>query len=183
MLIESLNKYKVRKIIVNCPHCFNTIKNEFPQFGGSYEVIHAADLVRQLIASGRLKISAEFPKRTVYHDSCYYGRYNDVFDEPRMVLSRAGVQVHEMERHHQFGMCCGAGGGRMWLEEEPDKRVNLLRTEQALQTDPEVIAVSCPYCMTMLGDGIKAKQLEEKVQTLDVMEIVDDVTRSRDAES
>jgi Fe-S oxidoreductase len=183
MLIETLNKYKVRKIIVNCPHCFNTIMNEFPQFGGSYEVIHAADLVRQLIASGRLKISAEFQKRTVYHDSCYYGRYNDVFDEPRMVLNRAGVQVHEMERHHEFGMCCGAGGGRMWLEEEPDKRVNLLRTEQALQTDPEVIAVSCPYCMTMLGDGIKAKQLEEKVQTLDVMEIVDEVTRSRDAES
>jgi len=183
MLIETLNKYKVRKIIVNCPHCFNTIKNEFPQFGGSYEVIHASDLVGQLITSGRLKISAEFPKRTVYHDSCYYGRYNDVFDEPRMVLSRAGAQVHEMERHHKFGMCCGAGGGRMWIEEEPDKRVNLLRTEQALQTDPEVIAVSCPYCMTMLGDGIKAKELEEKVQTLDVMEIVDEVTRSRDAES
>lgn len=183
MLIETLNNYKVRRIIVNCPHCFNTIKNEFPEFGGSYKVIHAADLVQQLIASGRLEISAEFPKRTVYHDSCYYGRYNDVFDEPRMVLSRAGAQVHEMERHHKFGMCCGAGGGRMWLEEEPDKRVNLLRTEQALQTDPEVIAVSCPYCMTMLGDGIKAKQLEEKVQTLDVMEIVDEVTRSRDVES
>jgi len=183
MLIETLNNYKVRRIIVNCPHCFNTIKNEFPEFGGSYKVIHAADLVQQLIASGRLEISAEFPKRTVYHDSCYYGRYNDVFDEPRMVLGRAGAQVHEMERHHKFGMCCGAGGGRMWLEEDPDKRVNLLRTEQALQTDPEVIAVSCPYCMTMLGDGIKAKQLEEKVQTLDVMEIVDEVTRSRDVES
>jgi len=183
MLIENLNTNKVRKIIVNCPHCFNTIKNEFPQFGGSYEVIHAADLVRQLISSGRLKISPEFSKRTVYHDSCYYGRYNDVFDEPRMLLSGAGAQVHEMERHHKFGMCCGAGGGRMWLEEDPDKRVNLLRTEQALQTDPEVIAVSCPYCMTMLGDGIKAKGLEEKVQTLDVMEIVDEVTRNGDAES
>ncbi|HZO80581.1 MAG TPA: (Fe-S)-binding protein [Candidatus Binataceae bacterium] len=183
MLVEILNNYKVRKIIVNCPHCFNTIKNEYPQFGGSYEVIHAADLVRQLIAAGRLKISAEFSKRTVYHDSCYYGRYNDVFDEPRTVLDRAGAQVVEMQRHHKFGMCCGAGGGRMWLEEDPDKRVNLLRTEQALQTDPEVIAVSCPYCMTMLGDGIKAKQLEEKVQTLDVMEIVDRVTRSgRDPE-
>jgi Fe-S oxidoreductase len=182
-LIETLNNHQVRKIIVNCPHCFNTIKNEFPQFGGSYEVISAADLVQQLIASGRLKISPEFPKRTVYHDSCYYGRYNDLFDEPRMVLSRAGAQVHEMERHRRFGMCCGAGGGRMWIEEDPDKRVNLLRTDQALQTDPEVIAVSCPYCMTMLGDGIKAKQLEEKVQTLDVMEIVDKVTVSRDAES
>jgi Fe-S oxidoreductase len=183
ILIETLNNHKVRKIIVNCPHCFNTIKNEFPQFGGSYEVIHAADFVGQLIASGRLKISEEFPKRTVYHDSCYYGRYNDVYDEPRMLLSSAGAEVQEMERHHKFGMCCGAGGGRMWLEEDPDKRVNLLRTEQALQTDPEVIAVSCPYCMTMLGDGIKAKQLEEKVQTLDVMEIVDKVTRSGDTQS
>jgi Fe-S oxidoreductase len=139
--------------------------------------------VQQLIASGRLKISEEFPKRTVYHDSCYYGRYNDVYDEPRTLLSRAGAQVQEMERHHKFGMCCGAGGGRMWIEEDPDKRVNLLRTEQALQTDPEVIAVSCPFCMTMLGDGIKAKQLEEKVQTLDVMEIVDKVTRSPNVES
>jgi Fe-S oxidoreductase len=182
-LVETFNSNKVRKIIVNCPHCFNTIKNEFPQFGGSYEVIHAADLVRELLASGRLKISEEFPKRTVYHDSCYYGRYNDVYDEPRMLLSRAGAEVQEMERHRKFGMCCGAGGGRMWLEEDPDKRVNLLRTEQALQTDPEVIAVSCPFCMTMLGDGIKAKQLEEKVQTLDVMEIVDKATRSGDAEA
>ena len=182
-LVETFNSNKVRKIIVNCPHCFNTIKNEFPQFGGSYEVIHAADLVKELLASGRLKISEEFPKRTVYHDSCYYGRYNDVYDEPRMLLSSAGAQVQEMERHRKFGMCCGAGGGRMWLEEDPDKRVNLLRTEQALQTDPEVIAVSCPFCMTMLGDGIKAKQLEEKVQTLDVMEIVDKATRSGDAEA
>ncbi|HEY1851990.1 MAG TPA: (Fe-S)-binding protein [Candidatus Binataceae bacterium] len=180
-LVETFNSNKVRKIIVNCPHCFNTIKNEFPQFGGSYEVIHAADFVGQLLASGRLKISEEFPKRTVYHDSCYYGRYNDVYDEPRTLLSSAGAEVQEMERHRKFGMCCGAGGGRMWLEEDPDKRVNLLRTDQALQTDPEVIAVSCPFCMTMLGDGIKAKQLEEKVQTLDVMEIVDKVTRSVDA--
>ncbi len=183
MLIETFTKHKVRKIIVNCPHCFNTLKNEYPQFGGSYELIHAADLVQQLIDSGRLKIDPEFQKRTVYHDSCYYGRYNEVFDEPRTVLNRAGAQVHEMERHRRFGMCCGAGGGRMWIEEDPDKRVNLLRTEQALETDPEVIAVSCPYCMTMLGDGIKAKDLEEKVQTLDVMEIVDEVTRSGDAKS
>ncbi len=178
MLIETLNNYRVRKIIVNCPHCFNTIKNEFPQFGGSYEVIHASDLVHQLVTSGRLKIAPEFSKRTVYHDSCYYGRYNDVFDEPRMLLSRAGARVHEMQRHRKFAMCCGAGGGRMWIEEDPNKRVNLLRTEQALQTDPEVIAVSCPYCMTMLSDGIKAKQLEDKVQTLDVMEIIDQATRS-----
>jgi Fe-S oxidoreductase len=177
MLTEVLNGYKARKIIVNCPHCFNTIKNEFPQFGGNYEVIHAADLLQRLIAEGRLQVPAEFRKKTVYHDACYYGRFNGVFDEPRSVLATTGAELHEMERHKHFAMCCGAGGGRMWIEEDPDKRVNLLRTEQALQPDPEVIAVSCPFCMTMLSDGIKAKDLEEKVRTLDVTEIVDEALR------
>ncbi len=170
--IESFDTAGVKKVIVNCPHCFNTIKNEFPQFGGRYQVIHAAELVAQLIAQGRLQVPPEFRKKTVYHDSCYYGRFNEIYDEPRTVLARTGAQVQEMRRHKQFGMCCGAGGGRMWIEEDPDKRVNLLRTQQALETDPEVIAVSCPFCMTMLSDGIKAKELEDKVQTLDVMEIV-----------
>jgi len=170
--IESLNGAGVKKVIVNCPHCFNTIKNEFPQFGGQYEVIHAAELVARLVAQGRLQVPPAFKKRTVYHDSCYYGRFNEIYDEPRAVLARAGAEVREMRRHKQFGMCCGAGGGRMWIEEDPDKRVNLLRTQQALETSPEVIAVSCPFCMTMLSDGIKARELEDKVQTLDVMEIV-----------
>src|SRR5436309_1094916 len=170
--VESLNAAGAKKVIVNCPHCFNTIKNEFPQFGGHYEVIHAAELVAQLVAAGRLQVPPEFKKRTVYHDSCYYGRFNEIYDEPRSVLAQTGARVQEMHRHKQFGMCCGAGGGRMWIEEDPDKRVNLLRTQQALETDPEVIAVSCPFCMTMLSDGIKAKELEDKVQTLDVMEIV-----------
>jgi Fe-S oxidoreductase len=173
MCVESLNGYGPKKIVVNCPHCFNTIKNEFPQFGGQYEVIHAAELVQQLIASGRLQVPPEFRKKTVYHDSCYYGRFNEIYDEPRTVLAKTGADVKEMHRNKHFGMCCGAGGGRMWMEEDPDKRVNLLRTDQALESDPEVIAVSCPFCMTMLSDGIKAKDLEEKVQTLDVMEIVD----------
>src|SRR6266571_4674301 len=170
--IESFDTAGVKKVIVNCPHCFNTIKNEFPQFGGRYQVIHAAELVAQLIAQGRLQVPPEFRRKTVYHDSCYYGRFNEIYDEPRTVLARTGAQVQEMHRHKQFGMCCGAGGGRMWIEEDPDKRVNLLRTAQALETNPEVIAVSCPFCMTMLSDGIKAKELEDRVQTLDVMEIV-----------
>ena len=177
MCVETLNGYAVKKIIVNCPHCFNTIKNEFPQFGGSYQVVHAAELLQRLIADGRLQVPAEFRKKTAYHDSCYYGRFNEIYDEPRDVLATAGAEVKELHRHRQFGMCCGAGGGRMWIEEDPDKRVNLLRTDQALATDPEVIAVSCPFCMTMLSDGIKAKDLEEKVQTLDVVEIVDRVAR------
>jgi Fe-S oxidoreductase len=172
MCVETMNGYKVRKVIVNCPHCFNTIKNELPQFGGSYEVIHAAALVQQLVDSGRIQLPADFRKKTVYHDSCYYGRFNEVYDEPRTLLAKAGADVREMHRHRQFGMCCGAGGGRMWIEEDADKRVNLLRTDQALESDPEVIAVSCPFCMTMLSDGVKAKDLEEKVKTLDVMEVV-----------
>jgi Fe-S oxidoreductase len=175
--VEQMNGYKVRKVITNCPHCFNTIKNEYTQFGGTYEVIHAAEFLQQLIAQGRLQVPAEFQKRVAYHDSCYYGRFNDVYDEPRDVLTKAGANLQEMQRHKHFGMCCGAGGGRMWIEEDPDKRVNLLRTDQALETNPEVIAVSCPFCMTMLSDGIKAKDLEERVQTLDVVEIVDRVVK------
>jgi Fe-S oxidoreductase len=173
-LVELLNGYKVKKIVTNCPHCFNTIKNEYPQFDGKYEVVHAAELVQQLIANGRLRVAGNGTgKRTAYHDSCYYGRFNDIYDTPRTVLAKSGATVEEIpHRHHQFGMCCGAGGGRMWIEEDADKRVNLLRTDQALATDPEVIAVSCPFCMTMLSDGIKAKDLEDKVKTLDVMEIV-----------
>ncbi len=175
--VDTFKGYNVKKIIVNCPHCFNTIANEFPQFEGKFEVIHAAELVQKLIADGRLQVPAEFKKKTAYHDSCYYGRFNEIYDEPRTVLAKAGAEVKEIHRHKQFGMCCGAGGGRMWIEEDPDKRVNLLRTDQALETNPEVIAVSCPFCMTMLSDGIKAKDLEDKVQTLDVMEVVDRVVR------
>jgi Fe-S oxidoreductase len=175
--VEQMNGYNVKKILTNCPHCFNTIKNEFTQFGGNYEVIHAAEFLQKLIAQGKLEVPAEFGKRTAYHDSGYYGRFNDVYDEPREVLAKTGADLHEMKRHKHFGMCCGAGGGRMWIEEDPDKRVNVLRTEQALETNPEVIAVSCPFCMTMLSDGIKAKDLEERVQTLDVVEIVDRVVK------
>jgi Fe-S oxidoreductase len=175
--VEQMNGYKVRKVLTNCPHCFNTIKNEFTQFGGKFEVIHAAEFLQGLIAQGKLQVPPEFQKRVSYHDSCYYGRFNDVYDEPREVLAKAGANLQEMKRHKHFGMCCGAGGGRMWIEEDPDKRVNLLRTDQALETNPEVIAVSCPFCMTMLSDGIKAKDLEERVQTLDVVEIVDRVAK------
>ncbi len=171
--VETLNGYGVKKVLVNCPHCFNTIRNEFPQFGGRYEVVHAAELIQQLVAAGKLQLPASFRKRTAYHDSCYYGRFNEIYDEPRQVLAKAGAEVVEMRRHRNFGMCCGAGGGRMWIEEEPDKRVNLLRTDQALESNPDVIAVSCPFCMTMLSDGIKAKDLEDRVQTLDVVEIVE----------
>lgn len=173
MLVEVLNGYKVKKIITNCPHCFNTLKNEYPQFGGNYEVIHAVEFVVRLIAAGKIGFKTNGTQAITYHDSCYLGRYNGVFDAPRDVLAKIpGVVLREMERSRKFGMCCGAGGGRMWMEEEPTKRVNFRRVEQALETSPDVIAVACPFCMTMVDDGIKSKNLEEKVQALDVMELV-----------
>jgi Fe-S oxidoreductase len=171
--IEVFKSYNVKKILTNCPHCFNTIKNEFPQFGGNYEVIHATEFVKRLIAAGKIQFKANGSRAVTFHDSCYLGRYNDIFDAPRDILQQIpGVRLREMERSRKFGMCCGAGGGRMWVDEEPSKRVNIKRVEQALETSPDAVAVACPYCMTMIDDGLKSKDMEEKVKTLDVMEMV-----------
>ncbi len=173
MCVETINNYNVKKIITNCPHCFNTLKNEFPQFGGNYEVQHAVDFVRQLIGEGKVEFNVNGAQTVTYHDSCYLGRYNEVYETPREILGLIpGVTLKEPERNKKFGMCCGAGGGRMWMEEEPDKRVNIKRVEQLLETEPNTVAVACPFCMTMIDDGIKAKGMEEKVQALDVMEMV-----------
>ncbi|MBX3026263.1 (Fe-S)-binding protein [bacterium] len=174
MAVEVLNGYQVRKIITNCPHCFNTFKNDYPQFGGNFEVIHATELVDRLISEGRLELNgAGQPRAITYHDSCYLGRYNGVFDAPRSILGKIpGVRLKEMERSRRFGMCCGAGGGRMWMEEEPTQRVNFRRVEQALETKPDAVAVACPFCMTMVDDGLKSKGLEDKVPAIDVMELV-----------
>jgi len=173
MCIEIFDNYKVKKIITNCPHCYNTFKNDYPQFGGNYEVIHATELVARLIAQGKIRLKSNGAQAITYHDSCYLGRYNDIVDEPRNVLqSLSGTTLREMERSRRFGMCCGAGGGRMWMEEEPTQRVNTRRVDQALETNPDVIAVACPFCMTMVDDGLKAKGLEEKIRALDVMELV-----------
>ncbi|MSQ47772.1 MAG: (Fe-S)-binding protein [Deltaproteobacteria bacterium] len=172
--VEVFNGYAVKKIIVNCPHCFNTIKNEFPQFGGNYEVVHAADLLSRLIQEGKITFEDTTTKqRITYHDSCYYGRYNDIYESPREVLNKIpGVQLQEMERSRNTAMCCGAGGGWMWMEEPRDKRVNQIRVDQALETNPEVVAVSCPFCTTMLTDGLKAKGVDENVQLLNIVELV-----------
>ncbi len=173
MAVEVLGGYQVRKIVTNCPHCFNTFKNDYPQFGGHYEVVHATELVERLIADGKLNFELGADRAVAFHDSCYLGRYNDVFEAPRNILGMIpGVQVKEMQRSRRFGMCCGAGGGRMWMEEEPTQRVNIRRVEQALETQPDAVAVACPFCMTMIDDGLKAKGMEEKVPALDVMEIV-----------
>jgi Fe-S oxidoreductase len=172
--IEVFQTYGVKKLLVNCPHCFNTLKNEYPQLGGHYEVIHAGELLSRLLREGKLRLQDGPSKKVTYHDSCYYGRYNEIYDTPREVLARVpGTQLQEMGRHRHTGMCCGGGGGWMWMEEPRDKRVNHLRVAQALETNPDVIAVSCPFCMTMLNDGLKAKGADEKVQLLDVVEIVE----------
>ena len=173
MAVETFAGFHVKKVITNCPHCFNTIKNEFPQFGGDYKVFHATEVVADLITGGRLKMGGVAGvSDVVYHDSCYLGRYNEVYDAPRRILEAlSGVSLKEPERTKNFGMCCGAGGGRMWVEEHPEQRVNVLRVEQLLETKPDTIASACPYCMTMLTDGVKNKELEESVRNRDVLEL------------
>jgi Fe-S oxidoreductase len=159
--------------VTSCPHCFHILKKEYPQFGGNYEVMHHTDFLHQLLKEGRIKLARGNNVRLTYHDSCYLGRYNDVYDAPRYLLETVeGVDLVEMSKSKSKGMCCGAGGGRMWMEEKEGKRVNIERTEQALATDASVIATACPFCMTMLSDGVKAKEMSENVQVKDVAEIL-----------
>jgi Fe-S oxidoreductase len=179
MAVEVFAGCEVKKVITNCPHCFNTIKNEFPQFGGNYEVFHAVEVVDDLMKRGKLDLDGSGIGSVVFHDSCYLGRYNEVYDAPREILSRlAGVDLREAERSKDTGMCCGAGGGRMWIEEDPSQRVNILRTSQLLETKAATIASSCPYCMTMLKDGVAAHEQDAHVANKDVMELVADSLRA-----
>ncbi|MBI1862450.1 MAG: (Fe-S)-binding protein [Deltaproteobacteria bacterium] len=172
-LVNRLKEHNVQKILVNCPHCFNTLKNEYPDFGGEWQVEHAAAVVGKLVSDGKIKLDGEFKKDVVYHDSCFYGRYNDIYDEPRNLLENIeGLNLKEMYFCKREGTCCGAGGGRMWMEERKDQRVNVMRTEQALEKKPDVVATSCPYCRIMIGSGINEKGLADQVRVADVMELV-----------
>lgn len=172
--IETLNTYGVRKIITTCPHCFHTIAKEYPQLGGNYEVVHHTELLSRLINENRLQIKATVKTRITYHDSCYIGRWNNSYDAPRHILSSIpGVEVQEMELNKAQSFCCGAGGGRMWMEEHEGKRVNIERTDQALATNPEAIAVACPFCLTMFDDGLKNRGAEN-IPLRDLAEIVAD---------
>ncbi|MBZ5749941.1 (Fe-S)-binding protein [Metabacillus rhizolycopersici] len=173
--IETFQKHDVKKIVTIDPHAYNTFKNEYPEFGlEGVEVYHHTELIFELIQEGKITPKYEVNETIVYHDSCYLGRYNDVYDPPREILKAIpGVQVVEMERNREKGMCCGAGGGMMWMEEDTGQRVNVVRTQQALAVSPSVIGSGCPYCLTMLSDGTKAAEVEDNIQTLDIVEIVE----------
>ncbi len=173
--ITTLNNYNIKKIVTGCPHCFNTIKNEYPSLGGQYEVIHHTQLVQDLINQGKLKVQGgEFKgKKIVYHDPCYLGRANDVYEAPREVIKSLDVDLAEMKRSKAKGLCCGAGGAQMFKEaEKGTKEVNVERAEEALAENPDVIAVACPFCNTMMTDGVKHFNKEEHTKVLDVAELV-----------
>ncbi|HLT88346.1 MAG TPA: (Fe-S)-binding protein [Sphingobacterium sp.] len=175
MNIEVLNGYEITKIVTACPHCFNTLKNEYPNLGGTFEVIHHTQLIQSLIAEGKLKPADgnEFKgKRITYHDPCYLGRANEVYEAPRQVLEVLDADLVELKRCKSNGLCCGAGGAQMFKEPEPGKKdVNVERVEDVIESKATIVAAACPFCMTMLRDGVKAKEKEQDIQVLDVAEI------------
>jgi len=175
--IQILNNYAIRKIVTACPHCFNIFKNEYPALGGQYEVIHHTTFLQQLIDEGkiRLKEGGSFKgKKITYHDSCYLGRSNGIYEAPRKVLEALDAELIEMKRCRSNGLCCGAGGAQMFKEEEKgNKRINQERTEEAIFTGAQVIAAACPFCNTMLTDGVKGQEKEDNIQVLDIAEMVE----------
>jgi len=174
--IQILNGYGVKKIVTACPHCFNILKNEYPELGGNYEVIHHTQLLQQLIDDGKIRLNDATVfkgKKITYHDSCYLGRANDIYEAPRKVLEALDTELVEMKRCRANGLCCGAGGANMFKEEEAgEKRINIERSDEALSLSPTVIAAACPFCNTMLTDGVKNREKEAEVQVLDIAEIV-----------
>jgi len=173
MNVETMNKYGVKRIVTCCPHCFNTLKNEYPQLGGNYEVIHHTQLLDTLLEQGRIKLTKEISELVTHHDSCYLGRYNDIFDEPRDVLARIpGVRTVEMSRCRDKGFCCGAGGARMWMEERIGEKVNHRRLQHVTETNAKVVATACPYCLIMFDDAAKTKNRED-IQRYDIAELVE----------
>jgi Fe-S oxidoreductase len=178
--VETLNEAGARKVIASCPHCFNTLSNEYPQLGGNYEVIHHTQLLARLVAEGKLKPVNPIAEKITYHDPCFLGRHNKVYTPPREIMEQVpGIQAQEMHRCKERGFCCGAGGARMWMEERIGKRINSERIEEALGTDPDTISTGCPYCLVMLGDAISAKKSSgEAKDTLEVVDVAQLLARS-----
>lgn len=174
--VQTLNGYEVKKIVTACPHCFNTIRNEYPELGGTYEVIHHSTFLQQLIDEGRIKLADAHSfkgKKITYHDSCFLGRANGIYEAPRAVLEALDADLVEMKRCRTRGLCCGAGGAQMFKEPEPGKKdINIERTEEALATGASVVASACPFCMTMLTDGVKNKEREGDVKVKDLAELI-----------
>ena len=174
--IQVLNGYGIKKIVTACPHCFNILKNEYPELGGNYEVIHHATFLQQLIDDGKIRMNEDGSfkgKKITYHDSCYLGRANNIYDAPRKVLEALDVELVEMKRCRSNGLCCGAGGAQMFKEEEKgDTRISTERTKEAIETGASIIASNCPFCMTMLSDGVKTNEKENEVKVLDIAEMI-----------
>jgi Fe-S oxidoreductase len=171
--IETFRRYNVKRIVTICPHGYNTIKNEYPQFGGDFEVIHHTQLIAELIREGKLKPIRTVDKKVTYHDPCYLGRYNDVYAAPRTILSSVpGLNFIELERSGRESFCCGGGGGHLWLEENIGKRINLMRTEDVIGAQVDIVATACPFCLQMLEDGIKKKHLQESIAAMDIAELL-----------
>ncbi len=175
MNIEVLNGYEIKKIVTACPHCFNTLKNEYPELGGKYEVVHHTQFLKSLLDEGKLRIEGgQFKgKRITYHDPCYLGRANQVYEAPRQLIEKLDAELVEMKRSRKNGLCCGAGGAQMFKEpEKGSKDVNVERTDDAMETQPDIIAAACPFCNTMLTDGVKFKEKEGEVKVLDLAELI-----------
>jgi Fe-S oxidoreductase len=174
--IQVLNGYGIKKMVTACPHCFNIFKNEYPVLGGNYEVIHHTTLLQQLIDEGKIKMKEDGSfkgKKITYHDSCYLGRGNNIYEAPRKVLEALDVELVEMKRCRSNGLCCGAGGAQMFKEEEKgDIRISTERTREAIETGASIIASNCPFCMTMLSDGVKTNEKEEQVKVMDIAEMI-----------
>lgn len=173
--IEVMNAYEIKKVVTACPHCFNTLKNEYPGLGGNYEVVHHTQFLKQLIEEGKITLEGGMykGKRITYHDPCYLGRANNVYEAPRELIQKLDAELVEMKNCKKRGLCCGAGGAQMFKEpEKGEKDVNIERTEQALETQPEIIAAACPFCNTMMTDGVKNKEKEATIAVLDIAELV-----------
>lgn len=173
--IQTLNMYGVKRIVTACPHCFNTLKNEYPELGGSYNVVHHTQLLQELLDTGKIKVEGGVfkGKKITYHDSCYIGRVNGIYEVPRDLLANLEGDLVEMKRCKTNGLCCGAGGAQMFKEDEPgDTRINMARAEEALDTEATIVAANCPFCITMLSDGMKAKDMQDDVMVLDISEMI-----------